>query len=102
MKTLRKTARVLGLALAVAGLSGCLTGRSIVRVEDHPEKQVTKMETMDIYMYFPGIFFVPRHQFWECTQGAGALSCAKTCGEGTPFTCPMAFGGFGSGASNVR
>ncbi len=102
MTTFKKTARFLGLAVAVLGLSGCLSGRSIIKVEDHPAQQVTMMQTMDVYTYIPFLLFVPKHQFWECTQASGALSCTRTCGEGTQFACPMGFAGIAGGSSNVR
>lgn len=72
------------LALAVlVGLlsSGCLLSRTIVDLSDHPRKDVTLVETVDV---FP---FTVKRQFWHCDESAENLTCTKVCGGDTKLTC---------------
>lgn len=68
--------------------SGCLWRRSIVSLEDHPERNVTLVETKDTYLFGKGVY-----QFWQCADEQGKLLCEKTCDGKTDLSClTMAYG----------
>jgi hypothetical protein len=70
------------LLLALLGLSStaCLT-RTVIRLDDHPDRPVSLMETIDTVLY------TKTHQFWLCKDTAAGLSCEKTCGGQTDLAC---------------
>lgn len=72
------------LALTViAGLfsSGCLLQRTIVDLTDHPQKDITLVQTVDVYP------FSVKRQFWQCNENAENLTCSKVCGGDNKLVC---------------
>lgn len=70
------------------GASGCLWKRTIVHLEDHPERNITLVETQDQYLLGKGVY-----QFWQCADQEGQLVCQKACDGKAKFSClTAAFG----------
>lgn len=67
-------------------LSGCLVSRTITRIEDHPQRNVTILETVDVHQYL--FYGNVTHQFWQCGMSADLLSCQKICGLALDVDCP--------------
>jgi hypothetical protein len=97
---MRQMRSALALVALASMLSGCLTGRAIARVEDHPEKNITIMETVDTFSYL--IYGEMVHQFWQCEQTGKKLVCSPICGPKTDVQCPNVVWGGQTGSSNVR
>jgi len=81
MNTISK--RLLTLAVLTLSLtsSGCLLRRQLGKVQDHPTKKVTLVETTDVYLT------QVRHQLWECIDDSEKLVCSRSCDSGTEFVC---------------
>jgi len=75
-------------AVLVSTASGCIVSRTIVRIEDHPAKNATLLETVDNWSYVSQI-----HQFWQCKEEGAKLLCTKSCGAGTDLACLEMWGG---------
>lgn len=75
--------RIVSLLLASAALvsTGCLN-RTIIRIDDHPDKNASIMETIDSVPYI-----MRTHQFWVCKEEPSALVCAKTCDGSNDLAC---------------
>ncbi len=83
------------LAAAVVSGSGCLSHRVIMgQPAQAADKNVTLVQTMDVYslaFLFP-IRMV--HQFWKCGEAPGEMVCNKVCDvKGSDLTCPMTTAG---------
>lgn len=61
------------LALAVLGFGATGCSRYITRIQSHPTKNVTLLETVE------GGFFSTTYQFWQCSDAPDKLVCKKTC-----------------------
>lgn len=93
------TLRCVVMGLALAG-SGCLSSRVIVGMGQAGDKNVTLVQTSDVYSFAYAFPVRVVHQFWKCSEAPGTLSCAKSCDtKGSDLTCPAAVGGVGS---NIR
>lgn len=99
MSALKKTLLGAGLALVALSSSGCLQSRIIRSVAQSSDKNVTLIETFDLYSYL--IWAQAKHQFWKCGEVPGTISCQKVCdAKESDLTCP-AFGAFGMAGDNV-
>lgn len=87
MTKLRLALPLLAL-VTMFGSSGCLWKRSIVHLQDHPERNVTLLETQDKYLFGKGVY-----QFWHCADEQGSLVCKKACDGTAKFACLTAMGG---------
>ena len=97
---MRQMRSALALVMMASMLTGCLAGRSITRIEDHPEKNITIMETVDTFSYV--VYDEIVHQFWQCEQTGKKLVCAPICGPKSDVQCPNLVWGGQSASSNVR
>jgi len=81
MNTLSK--RLLTLAVLTLSLtsSGCLLRRGLGKVQDHPTKKITLVETTDVYLT------QVRSQFWECIDDSEKLVCTRSCDTGSDLVC---------------
>lgn len=85
---MRHTMAMAGLAVAASLVAGCLSSRHIVGIQDHADKNVTLIETLDHWTYFPGLSEELIHQFWRCDESDAGLKCEKSCGGDTGLQCP--------------
>lgn len=97
---MRQMSRVLALVSLCSLLAGCLTGRAINRIEDHPEKNITILETTDTFSYL--LYGQVVHQFWQCEQTGAKLVCKPLCGRTADVQCPNIVWGGQTASSNVR
>jgi len=68
------------VAFATLFATGCLK-RTVIRLDDHPDRPVSIMETIDEQLW------TRTHQFWLCKDSATGLTCEKTCDGKTDLTC---------------
>jgi hypothetical protein len=90
------------IALALAG-SGCLSSRFMTRTLQASDKNVTLVQTMDVYSF--AYLFPVRlvHQFWKCGESPGEMQCAKVCDvKGSDLTCPMSVPGMSTNVSSFQ
>lgn len=75
-------------ALLLAG-SGCLSSRRLGGMSASGDKNVTLLQTQDVYSvaYLWPVKAV--HQFWKCSEAPGEITCQKSCSaDGTDLICP--------------
>lgn len=76
-------------AMAALSGSGCLTSRVMKSVVQAGDKNLTLVQTYDVYtalLFWP---WAAKHQFWTCSETPGAIACTKACdGGGSDLTCP--------------
>jgi hypothetical protein len=88
------------LASLVSG-SGCVSSRTIGGMNQSGEKNITLVETEDIYSVAYIFPFKSVHQFWKCSEAPGTMTCKKVCDvKGSDLTCPFVPVG-GTGAVNT-
>ena len=97
---MRNVSKALMLVALASLLAGCLTGRAINRIEDHPEKNITILETTDTFSYL--VYGEVIHQFWQCEQAADKLVCKPICGPKSDVQCPNIVWSGAGGNTNVR
>jgi hypothetical protein len=86
-RSLKKTLLAAGLAVLALSASGCLSGRLIRSVAQSSDKNVTLVETYDMYSYL--IWVTGKHQFWKCSEVPGTMTCLKVCeAKDSDLTCP--------------
>ncbi len=101
VKKLTKIATLsIAALLCAAMLAGCLTDRRIIRIDDHPTKQGTVMETQDSYYFV--FWFQAVHQFWQCTDTGKTVECTPLCGPTTDLECPAVVGSGNDRFTNAR
>lgn len=88
---IRRASLFLTLIFLMTMLSGCLTNRMILRVNDHPTKMGTVIETRDTYTVAYIYPFRQVHQFWQCSDQGKTLKCDRICGTMTTPQCPEGF-----------
>jgi hypothetical protein len=99
MKALKKTLLGAGLALVALSSSGCLKSRVIRSMAQSSDKNVTLVETFDLYTYL--VMDIGKHQFWKCGEVPGTITCQKVCdAKGSDLTCPGLFA-YGMAGDNV-
>ena len=78
------------LGLWMVAFGGCLHSRTIHRVTDVPDRPISIIETIDVYVDATIIFAQSDmiHQFWSCEESADTLTCVKTCGGQVDLACP--------------
>lgn len=82
------TRTLMMLAFVATTSTACLT-RTVIRLDDHPDRAVSLMETIDVVPYISRT-----HQFWLCKDAPTGLTCEKTCNGQTDLTCQaVSFGG---------
>lgn len=87
MSALKKTLLAGAIALTAVSSSGCLSSRVIRSVAQSSDKNVTLVETFDLYSYL--IMAVGKHQFWKCSEVPGTMTCQKVCeAKDSDLTCP--------------
>lgn len=90
------------VAAAVSG-SGCLASRSIGGVVQSAEKNVTLVQTQDLYMFAYLFPMKMVHQFWKCSEAPGTMTCHKVCdAKGSDLTCPATLPGGSTTVSTVK
>lgn len=93
-----------GVAVAVVGVSsGCLASRTIGAMEQSGDKNVTLVETTDVYALAYVLPVRSVQQFWQCSEAPGTMSCKKVCdAKGSDLICPSTAGGDAAANSNVK
>jgi hypothetical protein len=76
-----------GLVLISFLLSGCTT-YTVVGLDDHPTKRLTKIETIKT-VGFLSLVLSSKRQYWLCRDKKKSVDCALQCdnGEGS-LICP--------------
>ena len=102
---MRRFLMLSGLVALALSTSGCLTSRTIYRlpsaVQLSSDKNVTLINTQDVYSV---AFLWPVRvvdQYWHCTEAPGQINCKKACDGKTDLTCPS-FSLAGASVSSFR
>lgn len=86
-RALKKTLLAAGLVAFALSASGCLSGRLIRSVAQSSDKNVTLVETYDMYSYL--LWVAGKRQFWKCSEVPGTMTCLKVCeAKDSDLTCP--------------
>lgn len=88
---IRRVAPYLILISIAALFTGCLSSRRIVKVNDHPTKMGTVLETRDVYSIASLYPVRIVKQFWQCSEKGDALRCQRICGTDKDVACPVGF-----------
>ena len=89
--SIRRVVPFLAIIFLTSILSGCLTNRRILSVNDHPTKMGTVIETRDSYTIAYIYPFKQVHQFWQCSDKGSTIKCDRICGTNTQLECPVGF-----------
>ena len=90
MNTLMRRCAPYLLILFIATLfTGCLSSRRILRVNDHPTKPGTVLETRDVYSIATLYPVAIVKQFWQCSEKGETLNCERICGTDKDAICPI-------------
>lgn len=100
---MKKLALSMALFAATLSGSGCLSARHIAGVGQAGDKNVTLVQTADLYS-FAYLFPVRMvHQFWKCSEAPGSMTCHKVCdAKGSDLTCPAVLPGGQATVSTVK
>lgn len=96
--TMKKILVTAALLVGTTSGTGCLASRTIGGMAQAPDKDVTLVQTQDVYalLYLYPVKTV--HQFWKCSEAPGTMTCKKVCDtKNSDLVCPTAT----LGASNV-
>lgn len=88
---------------ALTAGSGCLSSRVLGSALQSGDKNVTLVQTQDVYSVAYLFPFMMVHQFWKCSEAPGALTCHKVCNtKGSDLICPATAAGGASTVSTVK
>ena len=88
---IRRITPFLALIFLASILSGCLTNRRILSVNDHPTKMGTVVETRDSYTIAYIYPFKQVRQFWQCSDKGKTIKCDRICDANDKPECPVGF-----------
>lgn len=78
MNAITKTLFALIAVGLLALAAGCSTSYKVLSVEDHPEGDVTLIQTLTTDTV-GGVYNESRYNYWECKRSDAGLDCEKTC-----------------------